>query len=976
MTSPTDKHRAVFLAILMILSVFAGTIAFSGTVAASLDQPVTQGGDINNTTVVEASNNSHPIELNATLNTTTDTNVRFVVSLSDGNNFDLSNLNNSTVQLTANDSVTEVTATSINDGSDTFNATVDTSGAGNDNTAVNLSFDLNGVRPRSVSSDQDFSVSFALDNETDGDVEDTTQIGTLSVQDTPAGAPELIDAVHYEDTGDEGAGVELSFTEPVSVPDASDITLIDDDGNTVTGTSISPSPSSATSSPPNLNGRYFIDTSGTILTGDVEVVLTSDINDADNDPLVSDDTDDNISVTVAPQTVKFSDDKTIYEGGNLAIVNGSTDVSVDVEGPDNFFFEGSTDTNSEVFVLNTSERDLGEYNVSINGSDNDNTQFTLRDLNLDIAVDDTNVSTDDTIETDVSAVAGNRNIDAVLLDSDGDEVNTSSVTQLDGQGEADVDFETSDADAGSELDTGTYTVEVTDTDTGVVVESSEITVSQADDEEAEFTENTITQERGDVLEFTIELTETSEATINFGSPDDGVEANVTVEDDNDDDQVTVRLNTYKLANSGDLPLDGGDVYSLDSDSDDNIVDQDIDSQTDDLIDAGDYDVEVQAGDQDSADGTPGISSSDDVATVTLNDRNTENAQMWTGSSDELGSVSDLDDVNEGIEEGQISQSSEIAVGDLAVHQLEVTGIEGALDARANEDVTDNFFTQQGNNGVLDLTIEEASPGANQNAAEVNLTSRNTTVIADGQNDTYFVIVDTGDVNFTTPRFESLPNDDDTALETNFTVVQNDRGDLDFTNSQFDDDENEETIIAFDANEPEINVDEPFNVSQAEAQTVTGTTNIAPGTELSLRVRSADGVTPSFLKTASPVVQSDGTYSATFDFSGQNVGDEYDIEVDSNTLPDGPVEEDGEVVERVVTPTPEPDTDTATPEPDTDTATPEPDTDTATPEPDTDTATPEPDTDTPTSTPTSTPGFGVIVALTALLAAALLAIRRE
>jgi PGF-CTERM protein len=36
----------------------------------------------------------------------------------------------------------------------------------------------------------------------------------------------------------------------------------------------------------------------------------------------------------------------------------------------------------------------------------------------------------------------------------------------------------------------------------------------------------------------------------------------------------------------------------------------------------------------------------------------------------------------------------------------------------------------------------------------------------------------------------------------------------------------------------------------------------------------------------------------------------------------------------------------------------------------------PDTDTATSTPTSTPGFGVIVALTALLAAALLAVRRN
>ena len=212
-------------------------------------------------------------------------------------------------------------------------------------------------------------------------------------------------------------------------------------------------------------------------------------------------------------------------------------------------------------------------------------------------------------------------------------------------------------------------------------------------------------------------------------------------------------------------------------------------------------------------------------------------------------------------------------------------------------------------------------------------------------------------------------DDDTTLETNLTVVNDDKCDFEFTNSEPDDDETEESLITFDANEPEINVDEPFNVSQAEAQTVTGDTNIAAGTELSLRVRSQSGTSPSFLKTASPVVNSDGTYSATFDFSEQNIGDEYDIELNAQILTDGPTEESGEVVEAVAT-------DTATPEPDTDTATPEPDTDTATPEPDTDTATPDPDTDTPTSTPTSTPGFGVIVALTALLAAALLAVRRD
>jgi PGF-CTERM protein/surface glycoprotein (TIGR04207 family) len=971
MTTGTEKRRAIFLALLMIFSVFAGTIVFSGSAAAT--QPVAQDGNINQTTAVETSNNSFSFELNSTINTSEQSNFTFNLSLADKDTFDLSKADNSTVQIN-NETDVNLDNTSFDDSADNFTINVTTSGpaSGKDQTDINFTFSLSGVVAPLVASNNDTNLRFEARNRS-GET-DSTQFDTFTIQDTPSGEPELVSAVHYDDIGDEGAGVELSFTEPVRIPDSSDVTLVDEDGNSVSAT-LSPSSGS-------ISGRHFLDTSGTILTGDVEVNLSSDIEDADTDTLATSDTEDNVSVTVAPQTVQYSDDKNIYAGGNVAIVeNSSTDVSVDVEGPSNFFFEGSTDTNSEVFVLNTSDRDLGDYNISINGSNSDNTQFTLRNLGLDITAADTNVTTADTIETDVSAVDGSRNIEAVLLDSGDDEVNTSSVTQLDGQGEADVDFEASSADGGDELDTGSYTVEVTDNDTDVTVETSEIQVTAADDEEAEFSQNTITEERGDILEVTVELTETSEATINFGSADDGVEANATVEDDDGDDQVTVFINTYRLSSSTDLPNSGGDVFNLDSDSDDNILDQDTDSSADDLVDAGDYDLEVQAGDRDFGPNNVGIdpSNSDDVATVTLNERSTDSIVMHTGSGEEIGSFSDLEDVNEALNEGTLTESSEVAVGDIAVHAIQASGLEGALDARANEDVTSEFRSQL-TDGPLNLTIEEADPGANQDARELNLSgSNNLSVIADGPNDTYFVAVDTNEAKFNNSGGPNnpLPDDDDTALETNFTVLQDDAGAFDFTpDAEFDDDENSETFVEFDANEPDVNVDEPFNVSQAEGQTVTGDTNIAPGTELSLRIRSDDGVSPSFLKTASPVVQSDGTYSATFDFSEQGVGNEYTIEVDTNTLPDGPVEEDGQVVEAVATTTPTPEPETSTPEPDADTATPEPDTDTATPEPDTDTTTSEPATDTATSTPTSTPGFGVIVALTALLAAALLAVRRD
>ncbi|WP_276657276.1 PGF-CTERM sorting domain-containing protein [Haloquadratum walsbyi] len=110
----------------------------------------------------------------------------------------------------------------------------------------------------------------------------------------------------------------------------------------------------------------------------------------------------------------------------------------------------------------------------------------------------------------------------------------------------------------------------------------------------------------------------------------------------------------------------------------------------------------------------------------------------------------------------------------------------------------------------------------------------------------------------------------------------------------------------------------------------------------------------------------GNWNATIELNAVETGN-YTVEADDGDNSD---RASVQVVEQVTeeTPTPEP---TATEEP-TPTATPEP---TATEEP-TPTATPEPETEEPTSTPTGTPGFGIVVALIALIAAALLAVRRN
>ena len=162
------------------------------------------------------------------------------------------------------------------------------------------------------------------------------------------------------------------------------------------------------------------------------------------------------------------------------------------------------------------------------------------------------------------------------------------------------------------------------------------------------------------------------------------------------------------------------------------------------------------------------------------------------------------------------------------------------------------------------------------------------------------------------------------------------------------------------------------VAVGETMVISGTTNLEPDDNtINVEVTDSDGNSLALADT-DEWNTNNGQYTLTIDTSDFETGT-VTVEADDGDNTD--VVNVEIVSERADIDTPEPEPDTPEPEPDTpepDTDTPEPDTDT--PEPDT--ATPEPETEEPTSTPTSTPGFGVVVALTALLAAALLAIRRD
>ncbi|QCC46917.1 BGTF surface domain-containing protein [Halobellus limi] len=937
MTDHTNQRRAVFLAAVMICSVFAGVTAFAGSTAADLhgtDNPVTvenpdTGATTTHTLNVSASDGTWPAPMD------TD---RIKIDYSVGSQAaDVSGVGAGDVTVVideADGSTTDVDVDSVASSNGGETLTIELSSVEDVGDGDDVSVRLDGVtNPPNAGT---YNVNFRVSDGGSG-----AQIAELSysIGDQSEAPPQLTKAVHYDDTGDEGVGVELAFSEAVDIA-ADDVTLYEDDSEV----------DSYTVEDTGVTGRVFVTTDGELLTGDLEVELSDDVADLDGNTLVDTGRND---VTFAPVTVKTNDDRGAYRGSTVAIVSDSgTDVGIQIEGPDQYFFDGSTDTNSEVFVFDTEGRDLGEYNFGIAGSDNEDTRLDLRDLGLAVTVDDATVTNAEAIEGTVEARSADRPLTVELLDGGGDTVDGSeTAATLNGQGEYDFAFDLSPS--GLDVDPGTYTVRVTDDYSGVEADSSDVTVRAASEEDAQFASGTVTDQRGDVVAITVDIERTDQATVTVGTEEQGLVSTATVEDGNDDGTVTLYLDTSigALAQSeGSSSTGGYGIYTVAAD-DDEVVAAGLSSNVDDLIDAGTYDLEVTPGRDASADST-------DIASLVLEERGTTAFDTWTAPGSL--SVSDLEDVTTAIENDELTRASEVARGDKVVHRLQASGFEGVLGAQGDEDVTAAFFDNAGSGtGIYDLTVEQSQAGANQDPFEVALGPDNTTVVADGDGDTYYVVVDTSAVT-TTRSDGELPADE--SLTAEFTVYDDDSTDF----LPDDVDENQTTSVDYDVVEPEITVSEPHDVAPAGGQTITGTTTYAPGTELRVRVRSAGETSPSFLKTAAPTVGPDRRWSATLDFAEQNVGDTYEIVVEGD---DAETTEDGEVVEAVETPaeTPGPDTDT----PDS-TAT-----DTATAEPDTTTAASEPGTTEPaTETSTATPGFGVVVALTALLAAALLAARRE
>jgi PGF-CTERM protein len=590
--------------------------------------------------------------------------------------------------------------------------------------------------------------------------------------------------------------------------------------------------------------------------------------------------------------------KSVWVGEQAAIISDSTSEDLYVQRADGTFVASpATAANNQIYIFNSANRDTGEYHVDFDGDERrwnaggDEVVLKLRDLGLDIEADDTSIDDGDDAEADVSANTGSRALRLGVQDDDGDFVSGKNMTDmLDPSTEETFNFGT--------LDDGDYTYYVEDLRTGISATSDTVTVSETD-EDVEFNESSFSEHRGDVMNITVDLTDTDTATIGLGPYDDtGYGWNVTVENDDDNDYVTLQWNTFAASgSSNDVSVHG----------DDNLVSI-VDSQSDvggpsanDIISSGTYDLDVRVGDDPADD-------ADDVATATIQPRSTDAVNTWTAPGAEAADIEDEEDVYDRIGIN-ITQDDTIAEGDLLISQIEASGLQGAIYAENRDDPTDAFAelsgwhaTGQADN-AMSLALNQSNTQLNQapKSTDFGQAHANDAValIPDYENDTYFVAWTLGDADFEQKGTDTSLEDGDRFV-TNFTVFSYEESSSDYglvapDNGDFAD----ETVTSeweFVDAEMSINTQrgDVVRLRAQDNQTISGTSTVATGSEHDIRVQTVQGSTNAFLLGPEDVTVENGTWSVEFDLSDRQPGTELDIEARDDVA--DTEEEDGLVMD--------------------------------------------------------------------------------
>ena len=698
-------------------------------------------------------------------------------------------------------------------------------------------------------------------------------------------------------------------------------------------------------------------------------------------------------------------DGELFWQGQEFTVHNLNDADIQIrDASDDSLVQERTVSGGEI-TIDTSGLDAGHYYLQGAGAESDaEWEVSVQDLDASFAASE--IGVDGETELEVSSSRASFDITIEHDDLDVDAIFGSATHSVsDGSAEIDANF--------SGVDPGTYEFDISVDDTAAEA-VAEITILEDPDGEVTFTDGVYEVNEGDVASITLDAEDVDEFNVTIGTAAVNYIAELQINDP-DDDEVTIMFNTYEAGN-------GSAAFSVDGAASVN-VSEDHDLAADAKLAPGDYELSA----------TLGVTEVD-VATLILQDRSTGDSVVGVApggtASDDIGDYfTERSDVAEGDQlifaveingifgyldgdnlsdsgymsfeatqtnpgvnqapvtfddsDDGVSYVADAAAGELAIivelddvddveagHEYDV---EFALDGPYDEESVDGSFSVVDRVVTIDTDDDGVVAMPNVEGAELSGTStaapgnelRNVRLRAGGDNPflktssgveiqedgSWAAEFDMSDTNDGQEFGITVQMDGIDDVTADGVVVDEDAPvevDWDFQLSNMEIEE----VVEYDDNNPYVIGTGTVTNEGDEEHTVTvgvwsdffedfieGTTQevtLAPGESQDLEFV----LDP---ETSSP--------DSEYDLAISTQSDRYDFTIEVvDRLPD----------EETPTPTPEPeDTPTPTPEPE-----------------DTPTPTEEPE-DTPTETPEEEqPGFGLVVALIALIAAALLAVRRR
>ena len=458
--------------------------------------------------------------------------------------------------------------------------------------------------------------------------------------------------------------------------------------------------------------------------------------------------------------------------------------------------------------------------------------------------------------------------------------------------------------------TGNYSFTVSPTDTtptdtaGIEVIEAETGVGNFDSQTGAFSVN-----RGDLQS----EEGSSEATISIQNANDidtlvlvigeasrnNYETRVVAQPD-DDGRIDIRMNTFLAGNvdegneSKAYEAINGDIVSVDRRT----------TKLTGVLDEGQYDLVLEDTDGGTLD--RGVLNIQESSYESLTQMRHPDAPLNTlDQQSELSSNEDLS------ETGMVTlaERNRSSQRDVLVHKVNITGVYGAFDALANTDLDSADGNQilndaqsedpgvgQANDAILNVTLEQINFKQNREPKVEDYRNPNQTTqfnfVIDEDNETVYLVTDVRDLEVTretgvqnkTTQIE--PGDDfDVEFDVGPGFNSTFKGGID----TYVPEGNQTTQLDVEDREAEFDKQDAdrVRVNNEANQTISGHTNVAPGTDVTIqadstsRVRRANDtetgdVTPIFARDTVDV-QEDGNFSSdVFDFSETEVGRNFSV----------------------------------------------------------------------------------------------------